>query len=60
MFKSFYDPEVEKRGMKIGEEQSAERIARNLLLKSLNVELVAEVTELSLEKVKELKDETML
>jgi len=59
MFKSFYDPEVEKRGMKIGAEQSAERIARNLLLKGSNVEFVAEATELSLEKVKELAKEVV-
>ncbi|WP_291576893.1 hypothetical protein [Clostridium sp. UBA4548] len=57
MFKSFYDPEVEKRGMKIGAEKNAERIAKNLLLKGFDIEIVAETTELSLEKVKELAKE---
>lgn len=59
MFKSFYDPEVEKRGMKIGAEQSAERIARNLLRDGLSCESVAKNTGLSIERVKELAKEVM-
>lgn len=55
MFKSFYDPEVERKGA----EKSSERIARNLLRKGLNIEIVAETTELSLERVKEIAKEIM-
>jgi len=55
MFKSFYDPEVEKRGAV----KSSERIARNLLYKGLSIEIVAETTELSLERVKEIAKEIM-
>jgi hypothetical protein len=59
MFKSFYDPEVEKRGIKIGEEKNSERIAKNLLRKGMSYEFVVETTELSLERVKELAKEVM-
>ncbi|WP_017416656.1 hypothetical protein [Clostridium tunisiense] len=55
MFKSFYDPEVEKRGA----EKNAERIAKNLLLKGFNIEIVAEITELNLERVKEIAKEAV-
>ncbi len=59
MFKSFYDPEVEKRGMKIGAEKEKENIARNLLHKGMSYEFVVETTELSLERVKELAKEVV-
>jgi len=59
MFKSFYDPEVEKRGMKIGAEKEKENIARNLLNDGLSWELVAKYTGLSLERVKEIAKEIM-
>lgn len=55
MFKSFYDPEVEKRGA----EKSAERIARNFLRDGLSCESVAKNTGLSLERVKELAKEVV-
>lgn len=58
MFKSFYDPEVEKRGeqkgIKIGSEREKENIARNLLHKGMNYEFVVETTGLSIERVKEI------
>gem|GEM_PF-229841 len=63
MFKSFYDPEVEKRGEERGEqigiEKGAEKVARNLLRKGFSVDFVVEITELSLEKVKEIAEEFM-
>jgi hypothetical protein len=59
MFKSFYDPEVEKRGIKIGAEKEKENIARNLLRKGMNYGFVVETTELSLERVKEIAKEMM-
>lgn len=55
MFKSFYDPEVEKRGA----QKEKENIARNLLHKAFDIELVAETTGLSLERVKELAKEVV-
>ncbi|MBP2023426.1 SOS response regulatory protein OraA/RecX [Clostridium punense] len=55
MFKSFYDPEVEK----MGAQKEKENIARNLLRKGFNIEIVAETTELSLERVKELAKEVV-
>jgi len=55
VFKTFYDPEVEKRGAV----KSSERIARNLLYKGFSIEIVAETTELSLERVKEIAKEIM-
>lgn len=55
MFKSFYDPEVEKRG----EQKGKENTARNLLRKGMSYEFVAETTELSLERVKEIAKEIM-
>ncbi len=55
MFKSFYDPEVEKRG----EEKAKENIAKNLLNDGLSCERVAKNTGLSIEKVKELAKEIL-
>ncbi|WP_017416618.1 hypothetical protein [Clostridium tunisiense] len=55
MFKSFYDPEVEKRG----EQKGKENTARNLLRKGMSYEFVAETTELSLQRVKEIAKEIM-
>jgi len=59
MFKSFYDPEVEKRGMKIGAEKEKENIARNFLRDGLSCEIVVKNTGLSLERVKEIAKEIM-
>jgi len=59
MFKSFYDPEVEKRGMRIGAEKEKENIARNFLRDGLSCEIVAKNTGLSIERVKEIAKEIM-
>ncbi|EQB87900.1 putative transposase/invertase (TIGR01784 family) [Clostridium punense] len=71
MFKSFYDPEVEKmgivkgfekeieKGMQQGQDKAKVEIARRLLRKGMSYEFVAEITELSLEGVKELAKEIM-
>jgi len=55
MFKSFYDPEVEKRGA----QKEKENIARNLLNDGLSWELVAKYTGLNVERVKELAKEVV-
>jgi hypothetical protein len=55
MFKSFYDPEVEKRGA----EKEKENIAINLLRKGMSCDFVVETTGLNLERVKEIAKEIM-
>ncbi len=55
MFKSFYDPEVERRGA----QKEKENIARNFLRDGISCELIAKNTGLPLEKVKELAKEVL-
>ncbi|EQB89542.1 hypothetical protein J2Z44_002803 [Clostridium punense] len=65
MFKSFYDPEVEKRGIIKGFEKgiqkgtndAKEEIARKLLREGMGYEFVAGITELNLERIKEIAKE---
>ncbi|MPM38848.1 hypothetical protein SDC9_85478 [bioreactor metagenome] len=66
MFKSFYDPEVEKRGIVKGFEKGIEQgvqqgqdkakveIARNMISKGYNKMVVIELTGLSEEQVEKL------
>ncbi|EQB89414.1 hypothetical protein M918_20320 [Clostridium sp. BL8] len=55
MFKSFYDPEVEKRGIVKGIQQGQDKakieIARNMISKGFNKVVIIELTGLSEEQV---------
>ncbi|PID16988.1 transposase [Sporosarcina sp. P34] len=54
------EEKARKEGIEKGKTVEKEQIARNLLLKKLDIEIVAETTELSLERVQELKAELEL
>ena len=58
MFKSFYDPEVEKRGIvkgfEKGQNNAKEEIARNMISKGFNKEVIIELTGLSDEHIEKL------
>ena len=51
MVKTFYDPEVEKRG----EKRAIEKVAINMLKKGKSIQDIIEATELTYEKILELK-----
>lgn len=53
--KTLYDPVVKEEGIKEGIKEGIYKVARRLLDKGLNVEMVADMTELSIEDVERLK-----
>lgn len=63
MFKSFYDPEVEKRGIVKGIQQGQDKakveIARNMISKGYNKMVIIELTGLSEEQVEKLFKESV-
>ncbi|MEX0087542.1 hypothetical protein AB2T81_11850 [Clostridium butyricum] len=60
MTKTLYDPEVEKRGIEKGiekgEEKKAIETARIAIKKGLNDDLISELTGLSFEEIKRIRE----
>ena len=52
MIKTLYNPEVEKRGIKKGEEIKAKKSAENLLRLGVNEDIVAQGVGLPIEEVR--------
>ena len=58
IFDNFFDDAIEE-GREIGKEESMEKVAINLINKNMDIEEIAEITELPIEKVEELKNKIM-
>ncbi|SHJ44370.1 hypothetical protein SAMN02745163_01986 [Clostridium cavendishii DSM 21758] len=55
MTKTLYDPEVEIKGEIKGELKKAKTTIKNMLLKGMDIETIAELVEVDIELVKEVE-----